>query len=128
LAASPAAKGRLSRPGLKEKLRPVGANVRARGIWCVADPQEHKSVIRVIGIRRTEKRDHTPRGGWCILRLPSLTLYDPFQDRAHGHALACQGILIDPPPKRFSHRYLARAAVVSYGDSPFPQCLKRGAL
>jgi hypothetical protein len=42
--------------------------------------------------------------------------------------LPVRGILIDPPPKRFSHRYLARAAVVSYGDSPFPQCLKRGAL
>src|SRR5258705_3305643 len=50
IAASPAAKSGLNRPRLKEELRPVGANVRARGIWR-CDTQKQESSIRVVGIK-----------------------------------------------------------------------------
>src|SRR6266404_423207 len=127
MAASPAAKGRLSRPRLKEKLRPVRANLRAFGIWR-CDPQKHKSGIRVVGIGRRKKLDRPRRRFRRMLRQPSLALHDPFHDLAHGHALACHSILISPLLKRFFHRYLARATMVSYGESPFPQCVERGGL
>ena len=51
IAASPAAESGLNRPRLKEELRPVGANVRARGIWR-CDTQKQESSIRVVGGQR----------------------------------------------------------------------------
>jgi hypothetical protein len=51
LAAAPAPQCCLNRPGLKEKLLPVGAPVRA--LWVMRrDPQKQKSGIRVVGIGR----------------------------------------------------------------------------
>ncbi len=58
-----------------------------------------------------------------MLRQPSLALHDPFQNLALGHAFACHSILISSLLKRSFHRYLARATMVSYGESPFHQCL-----
>ena len=57
--ASPSAEGRLNRPRLKEELRPVCANVCARGIRR-RDPEKHESSIRVVGIRRDVMRDRLP--------------------------------------------------------------------
>jgi hypothetical protein len=125
LAAAPSAEGGLNRPWLKEELRSVGANVRARGIRR-CDSEKHKSSIRVVGIRRGEKRDHLPRYFWSMLRHPSLALHDPFHNLAHGHALACYGIAISSLLKRLLHRDLPRAALVGYGEGFFHDDVESG--
>jgi hypothetical protein len=85
LAAPSAAEGRLSRPGLKEKLRPVGANVRSRGIrGC--DPEKQESGIRIVGIGRDVAGDCRPGCSWRMLCQPSLALHDPFQNLALGQS------------------------------------------
>ncbi len=60
IAASPSAEGGLNRPRLKEELRPVTANVRARGIRC-CDQKKQESGIRVVGIGRDVMLDRPPR-------------------------------------------------------------------
>src|SRR5258708_4981817 len=127
IAASPAAESRLNRPRLKEELRPVGANVRAFGIWR-CDPQKQESSVRVVGIGRSVKLDRPPRRFRRMLRQPSLALHDPFRNLALGHALACHSIAIGPLLKRFLHRYLPRAVLVRYGEGFFHQDCERGAL
>jgi len=127
IAASPAAKRGLNRPRLKEELRPVGANVRASGIWR-CDTQKQESSIRVVGIRRREKLDRPPRRFPRMLGQPSLALHDPLRNLALGHALACHSIAISPLPKRFLHRYFPRGAVVGHGEGLFHQDVESGAL
>jgi len=108
-------------------LRPVGANVRAFGIWC-RDPQKHKSGIRVVGIRRREKLDRPPRRFPRMLGQPSLALHDPLRNLALGHALACHSIAISPLPKGFLNCYFPRGAVVGHGEGLFHQDVESGAL
>jgi hypothetical protein len=127
IAAPPAAESRLNCPRFKEELGPVGANVRAFGIWR-CDPQKQESSIRVVGIERTVKLDRPPRRFPRMLRQPSLALHDPFRNLALGHALACHSIAISPLPKRFLHRYLPRGAVVGHGEGLFHQDVESGAL
>jgi hypothetical protein len=127
IAASPAAESGLNRPRLKEELRPVGANVRAFGIWR-CDPQKQESSVRVVGIGRSVKLDRPPRRFRRMLRQPSIALHDPFRNLALGHALACHSIAISPLPKRFLNRYFPRAAVVGHGEGLFHQDVESGAL
>jgi len=124
LATSPAAEGRLNSPWLKEKLRPVFAQFRARRV-VGCDTEEQQRGIRIVRIVRDIMRDRRRRWLWSILLQPSLALYDPFHDLAHSHALACQGILIGSMLKCLLHRDLTGADFVIYGQSLFYQHLER---
>jgi hypothetical protein len=83
LSAPPAAEGRLNRPRLKQQLRAVGTNVRARRIGR-RDPEQQDSGIRVVGIGRDVTYDCLPRCFWLMLHQPFVTLGDPFQEFALG--------------------------------------------
>ena len=99
MAAAPTTECFLNRPRLKEKLRPLQANVRPRWIWR-CDPKQLENSIRVVWVGRDLTNNLRPRRR-CILRQPGLAFTDPFQYVALCLAVAFQGLLKGLLLKRF---------------------------
>jgi hypothetical protein len=125
MAASSAAQRSQNRPWLEKKLRPIFAPLRAIGVMR-RDPKQKESGIGVVGIVNEAKYEIVPKRFRHMLCKPGLALPDPSQNLAHGWALACQGIPIDPLLKRFLYRDLAGAAAISHGEGLFHDHLERG--
>ena len=115
MAASSAAQRSLNRPWLEKELRSIFAPLRAIGVMR-RDPKQKEGGIGVVGIVSEAKYEIVPRRFRHMLCKPGLALPDPSHNLAHGWALACQGIPIDPLLKRFLHRDLAGAAPVIYSE------------
>src|SRR5258705_3164824 len=92
------------------------------------NPEQQESRVRVVGIWRDVTRDRRQGCFWPMLQQPCLALGDPLQNLALGHALACQGILIDPVLKRFLHRRFSRDAMTGYGEGLFHNDIEYGGL